>query len=251
MKNFPRTIPTITINRISNESSPVVCDEVRGWFIIPKLGERSEFAVYDTLTGDRICCIEAEATNKAKVHNIEGVEFAANTFRADGTVKKTQIVAQLSDTCCNFLSYFDTNGDVKRYTTFYDDAVAGYDVNDFGSETHIKQESFAKRDDNDKYIVNFGVRARGVVGRYEVNINGKVFDTVCVANVDATRNNELIEQYIDKNGRTILQREFMSDSMMMKNGMHIGMKSDIFPYSVKVNGNDYVCESIAVTDFAI
>lgn len=251
MKNFSDTIPAISISKLDREPLPVVCEEVRGWFVIPKVGERSEFAVYDTLSGNRVCAIETEATNKAIVHGIQGVEIAANTFRADGTVKKTQLIVQLSDIRCGFLAFFEQDGDTKRYLTFYDDEISGHDVNEFGSEICIKQEPFAKRDDNDDYTIDFSVRERTVVGCYEVNINGRTFDTVCVILADDFSDRVLIEQYIDKNGRTVLQREFAADSMMMENGMPIGFKTEHYPCTIRINGSNHVCTSVAVTDSAV
>ncbi|MBQ9947839.1 MAG: hypothetical protein IJO91_05565 [Oscillospiraceae bacterium] len=251
MKNFPNNIPDISISRLDKQSLPVVCEEVRGWFVIPKLGERSEFAVYDTLTGNRVCAIETEATNKAIVHGIQGVEIAANAFRADGTVRKTQLIVQLSDIRCGFLAFFDQDGDTKRYLTFYDDEISGHDVNEYGSETHIRQESFAIRDDYDDYTIDFSVKERTIVGQYEVKINDRIFDTTCVIQADEFSDRVLIEQYIDKNGRTVLQREFMSDSMMMEDGMNIGFRSEHYPCTIKINGSNYVCTAVAVTDLAI
>ncbi len=251
MKHFPDTIPEISIVKLDKEPYPVVCEEVRGWFVIPKLGERSEFAVYDTLTGNRVCAIETEATNRAIVHGVEGVEIAANTFRADGTVAKTQIIAQLSDVRCNFLAFFEQDGDLKKYHTFYDDDIERFDVNEYGSETYIRQGDYAERDDNDDYIIDFDVKDRGVVGCYEVNINGRKFETVCVVNVDEQSNRVLVEQYIDRDGRTVLQRDFMSDSMMMENGMNIGFKSELYSCIVRINGDTHVCTAVAVTGLAV
>ncbi|MBE6839168.1 MAG: hypothetical protein E7507_06480 [Ruminococcus sp.] len=251
MKNFPNTIPEISIKKLDKELAPVVCEELGGWFIIPKLGERSDFAVYDTLSGDRIALIEAEATNKAIVHNTEGVEIAAKTLRADGSTVRNQIIAQLSDIRCGFLAFIEDAGDVKKYHTFYDDELAGFDVNEYGTETRISPETFATRDDNDNYAINFGKRReRAVVGNYEVTIDGKAIDTACVVLPDISSNRVLIEQYIDSNGRTVLQREFMDDDMMMENGMHIGFRSENYGLSntIRINGNNYVCVAVSVTD---
>ncbi len=129
------------------------------------------------------------------------------------------------------------------------DLAEGHDVNEYGSETHIKHESFAKRDDNDDYTIDFSVRERTIVGCCEVSIDGRAFDTVCVILADDMNDRVLIEQYIDWNGRTVLQREFMADSMMMKDGMNIGFRSEHYPHAIMINGSKYVCTAVAVTDF--
>ena len=47
-----------------------------------------------------------------------------------------------------------------------------------------------------------------IVGRYNVTINHKTFDTVCVMNMGSDAPGVVSEQYLDKNGRTILWRCF-------------------------------------------
>ena len=251
-KNFPTTIPSIAIRKLDKESTPVVvCNEIRNWFTEAKLGESSAFAIYDTLVGKRLCSVEVVATNKATVHDIPGVELATTIFIDGGDTKQGQIVAQLTETNCNFLAYFDSDGDVKRYRTFYDDALDEYDVNENGCETHIRPESYIERDDDGNYIVDFSVKTRSIVGSFEVNINGKSFETVCAVVADIKDTRTLIEQYIDSNGRTILQREFMADSMMEVNGIRIGLKSENYPYVITINGSKHVCTAVVVTELAL
>ncbi len=253
MKNFNNMIPDITINKLDKEPFSVVCNELNEWFIIPMMGERSEFALYDTITGKLVCNIEAEATNKAIVHGIQGVEIAADTCLTDGTVKKQWIIAQLSEMRCNFLAYFSLDGDVKTYRTFFDDEVAGFDMDDYGTETQIGTDPLITRDIYGDYTINFSQKRRGIVGRYELNINGRTFDTVCAVTADINDSRVLTEQYIDKNGRTILQRNFTSDSMMMEDGMNIGFKSEHCGprYTISINGSTHVCNAVYITELTL
>ena len=50
-----------------------------------------------------------------------------------------------------------------------------------------------------------------VVGRYEVTIGGKTFDTICLMDVECFDDAIVSEQYLDKNGRTVLWRRFNRD----------------------------------------
>lgn len=47
-----------------------------------------------------------------------------------------------------------------------------------------------------------------VIGRYEVKIGGRSYDTICVIDMEDYNSGVLSEQYLDKTGRTILWRRF-------------------------------------------
>ena len=50
-----------------------------------------------------------------------------------------------------------------------------------------------------------------IVGRYTVTIGGKNYDTVCVMVIEAYHSGVVSEQFLDKNGKTILWRRFNRD----------------------------------------
>ena len=47
-----------------------------------------------------------------------------------------------------------------------------------------------------------------VVGRCDVTISGKTYDTVCLMDIGTYDGGTVTEQYIDPNGRTVLWRRF-------------------------------------------
>ncbi len=50
-----------------------------------------------------------------------------------------------------------------------------------------------------------------IVGRYTVTIGGKSYDTVCVMDIETYNCGVVSEQFLDKNGKTILWRRFNRD----------------------------------------
>ena len=50
-----------------------------------------------------------------------------------------------------------------------------------------------------------------IVGRYRVGINGKEYDTVCVVDFWQYEDRVISQQFLDKNGKTVLWRRFNRD----------------------------------------
>ncbi len=50
-----------------------------------------------------------------------------------------------------------------------------------------------------------------IVGRYTVTIANQEFDTVCLMDIESYDTGVVTEQFIDKNGKTVLWRRFNTD----------------------------------------
>ena len=88
-----------------------------------------------------------------------------------------------------------------------------------------------------------------VVGRYEVEINGKCFDTVCVIDCYTYVEGAMTEQYIDKNGKTVLWRRFNRDDWAFDR--YKKKWTEILPdnETLTVNGITYVHWYDCLTDY--
>lgn len=88
-----------------------------------------------------------------------------------------------------------------------------------------------------------------VVGRYEVKINGKSYDTICVIDIETYDGGVVSEQYLDKNGRTILWRRFnrndWAKDRYKKNWTEILPDNE----RITVNGEVYVHWYDCITDY--
>ena len=90
-----------------------------------------------------------------------------------------------------------------------------------------------------------------IVGRYKVTIGGKTYDTVCAVNIGHYVGKIIIEQYLDKNGRTILWRRFnRNDWAYHRYGKQW---TEILPDSeiLIVNGETYVHWYDCITDYIL
>jgi hypothetical protein len=77
MSKLPDIMPDVKITKVDKPAFNVVWEEAMGWFIIPKLGERISWAMYDYPQKTRSEMFDLAVVDKAMVHGIEGVEIAA------------------------------------------------------------------------------------------------------------------------------------------------------------------------------
>ena len=80
MKKLPEIMPEYTITKLDKEPFSVKWEELMGWFIVPKLGEKLNWAIYDFPKRNRTEYDEMQVVGKAEIHGIEGVEIAVKWF---------------------------------------------------------------------------------------------------------------------------------------------------------------------------
>ena len=218
-----------------------------GWFIVPRLGEKLTWAMYDFPEKRRTECCYLQVVGKAEVHGIEGVEIVATEYdpmecnRADRqNPVERRLIAQLTDTHCRLLAESHTQGGIKRCYTFLDgDAFLnnwGFGEDNCGNEIHLLPKGDITRDGN-----NITAKDKpfllDVVGRYTVTIGQKRYDTVCVVDIETYNEGVASEQYIDQNGKTVLWRRYNRDDEswgMQRNGKPW---SELFPENERITIN--------------
>ena len=227
-----------------------------GWFLVPKLGEKLTWGMYDIPSRkcDRI--YDMKVTGKAMVHGIEGVELTARETPCSGEEKVTDrtFVAQLTDTHCRYLATLRNDGDVKNYITFLDgDAFLpnwGFGEDNCGNETNLSPKGEIKR--NGDVITSLDKNfLLDIVGRYTVIINGKSFDTVCVMDIETYNGGVVSEQFLDKNGKTILWRRFNRNDWAIDR--YKKKWTELLPENERltVNGETYVHWYDCITDYIL
>ena len=122
MNKLPEYLPVYSIKPSDKQPFAVKWEELMGWFLIPKCGEKLTWGIYDLPSRkcDRI--YDMRVTGRAEIHGIEGVELTA---RESDYTKKSEIVdrtfvAQLTDTHCRYLAEMQTENGIKKYVTFLD-----------------------------------------------------------------------------------------------------------------------------------
>lgn len=260
---MPRILPDYTIT--PSELPPFECkwEEMMGWFIVPKLGEKLSWAMYDFPERIRTESDDLAVVGRAMVHGIEGVEIEVRTYDPminnqtgdDDKYVQRSFVAQLTDTHCRILAETHTQGGVKRMYTYLDgDAFLnnwGFGENNCGNEIHLRPKGDITRVGNIITTRDAQKELMDVTGRYTVNINGRSYDTICVIMHEAYIGGMASEQFIDRNGKTVLWRRFNADDWKHE---HYGRTwSEMLPYSetLTINGKTYVHWYDCITSYIL
>lgn len=218
MTRLPKIMPEYTIEKLDQE--PFICkwEELQGWMIVPRLGEKLTWGLYDFPGRNRNEYAEMEVVGKAQVHGIEGVEILAVQYETQDYYRtgaldrcERRFVAQLTDTHSRYLAESHVEDGVRKVYTFLDGEQFinnwGFGEDNCGNEVNLAPKGLLRREGNavtghtPKEVVD-------VVGRYRVTINGKSHDTVCVMDIQCFNDGVASEQYVDQNGRTVLWRRF-------------------------------------------
>ena len=256
MKRLPEYLPAYIIEESKEVPFSVKWEELIGWFLVPKLGEELSWGMYDMPSRKCNHIYDLKVTGKAKVHGIEGVELTAReaSYSKKNEVINRTFVAQLTDTHCRYLATLRTDGDVRNYITFLDGddflSCWGFGEDNCGNETNLSPKGDIKREGNvvtslDKQFL------LDIVGRYTITINGKSYDTVCVIDIETYNAGVVSEQFLDKNGRTILWRRFNRNDWAFDT--YGKLWSEQLPENEQliINGQTYVQWYDCITDYIL
>ena len=262
MQKLPEYMPNYTIERLETKPFHVRWEELQGWLIVPRVGQKLTWGMYDFPERRRTEYTEMEVIGKAEVHGIEGVEVVATQFDpADyyrtGALDRVErrFVAQLTDTHSRYLAESHMEDGVRKCYTFLDgDAFLnnwGFGEDNCGNEVNLRSKGLLRREGN---CVTGAIPREvvDVVGRYRVTIGGKSYDTVCVMDIQCYNDAVASEQYVDENGRTVLWRRFNRDDWAID---RFGGKpwSEKLPDNerITINGETYVHWYDCISDYIL
>ena len=262
MQKLPEYIPDYSIERLDAEPFSVRWEELQGWMIVPRVGEKLTWGMYDFPERKRTEYTEMDVIGKAEVHGIEGVEIIAMQFdSADyyrtGALDRVErrFVAQLTDTHSRYLAETHMEDGVRKCYTFLDGEAFlnnwGFGEDNCGTEVDLRPTGLLHREGNcitgtiPREVVD-------VVGRYRVTIGGKSYDTVCVMDIECFNDAVASEQFVDQNGRTVLWRRFNRDDWAIE---RFGGKpwSEKLPDNERmtINGETYVHWYDCISDYIL
>ena len=66
MKEMPNTLPKYTVRRLDKQPFSVKWEELQGWMIVPKLGEKLRWGLYEQPTGARTEWTEKKVSRKRR-----------------------------------------------------------------------------------------------------------------------------------------------------------------------------------------
>lgn len=262
MSKMPKMMPDYTIEALNQEPFECRWEEMQGWLIVPRLGENLNWGMYDFPEKTCTSWCKMAVVGKAEVHGIEGVEITAVQYgtgdeRDPGfeDSMERRFVAQLTDTHSRYLAETHWENGVRKCYTFLDGDPFlnnwGFGENNCGNEVKLVRKGLLHRQDD-----AISAPAKGevldVVGSYAVTINGKRYDTVCVMDVELYNEAVVSEQYIDRNGRTVLWRRFNRDDWAIDR-FGGGKWSERLPENerITINGETYVHWYDCISDYIL
>ena len=259
---LPEKMPNYTIEWLTEAPFPVKWEELQGWLIVPREGERLCWGMYDFPEKNRTSWCEMAVVGKAEVHGIRGVEITATQY-GEGDDRdpdfvdsmERRFVAQLTDTHCRYLAESHIEDGIRKCYTFLDGDTFtnnwGFGENNFGNEVNLSGKGVIRRT-GDAVMVPSCKEVLDVVGCCNVTILGKRFHTVCVMDIELYNEAVVSEQYIDSNGRTILWRRFNRDDWAI--GQFGGKRwSEKLPDNerITINGKTYVHWYDCISDYIL
>ncbi len=256
MKKLPEFIPAYKIEASDKAPFSVKWEELMGWFLVPKLGEKLSWGMYDMPSRKCSHIYDMLVTGKARVHGIEGVELTAREapYSDKKDVISRTFVAQLTDTHCRYLATIRNDGGVRNYITFLDGdefmSNWGFGIDNCGNETDLAAKGDIRRVGSEVTSADKDFLL-DIVGRYTVTIGGKRYDTVCVMDIETYNSGVVSEQFLDKNGRTILWRRYNRDDWAIDR--YQKKWSEQLPENdrLTINGVTYIHWYDCITDYIL
>lgn len=257
MTKLPKKLPPYTITPSELPPFPVKWEECMGWLIVPKQGESLQWGIYDYPDRTRSEWTDCRVTGLAEVHGLRGAEIAAIQHDAHnqystGSLNEVErrFVVQLTDTHCRYLAENHMEGGVRKCFTFLDGEAFldnwGFGPDNCGTLTDQHARGTIRRT-GDVITTATAKETMDIVGRYSVTIGGKCFDTVCLMDVESYENAVATEQFLDKNGRTILWRRFNRHDWQGRNWLEQLPDND----RLTINGETYVHWYDCITDYIL
>lgn len=201
-----------------------------GWGIVPRLGEKLTWGMYDLPSRKLDVAYDMAVTGKARVHGLEGVSFTARVREPKPALEKEDLmnepvacsgakeevwtfVGQLKDGYTRFLSAERTEDGVRTLTTFLDGeefmANWGFGEDNRGNSIHPEARGLIHRDGDAYTAQKEGVL--DVVGRCTLTLDGKSTDCIAIMDLSAYMEGVASLQFLNRSGQTLLWQRFNRD----------------------------------------
>lgn len=217
MENLPQRMPKYRLIEPGKSPFPVKWKEITGFFLVPRLGEKVSWAMYDFPEKNQTRLYNLAVTGSAVVHGVQGIEVLSREWEPQSPEKweERRFIVQLTDTHFRMLAEGYTEDGIKHYHTFLDaDSFLpnwGFGEDNCGREISLQPKGIITRKGS---AISYDRDTPGlmdVTGRYQVEIGGRSYDTVLVVDIQPENGGVMTESYLDKNGRTVLWRRFNGD----------------------------------------
>jgi len=250
-KMFPKTMPELKIEKISEPPFSVKIEEIPGWMIVPRVGEKSSFAFYDNpdqmLAGIQVM----DCIREAEIHSIPCVQVDCEYVDENGQVSdKHSKFMRLTETHVSYVAEMRVKDSSFYFGSFFDDEwLSRYEVgeNNIGREIYQESKGVAILN-NDGTITVAKEECPDIIGRYNVKIGSCSFNTVALLEIC---DGIMTILYVDQNGRTILFRRY--NRFNWKTDRYKALWTEKLPNSevLIVNNDKYVHWYDCVNDYVL
>jgi len=248
---FPAVMPKFTIEKMNEKPFDVRFEEIPGWLIIPRVGEKTSFAFYDDPDRRFTGMHTMNCVREAEVHGIPCVQVETEYVSEEGQVSdKHSKFMRLTDTHVSYVAEMRIQDNVFHFGSFYDDEwLKNYEVgeNNIGREIDQKAKGIATLNADGTFTVT-KEECADIIGRYKVEIGNRSYDTVAILEVCEGLMTIL---YVDQNGRTVLFRRY--NRFDWKFDRYKALWTDKLPNSevLIVNGEKYVHWYDCISDYVM
>lgn len=257
---LPGFLPDYTIAWKDGTPFTVECEELTGWFMIPRLGEKLVWGMYDLPSRKLDVSYEMNAIGPASVHGLEGVAIRATVLppkniidendpmkdavaASSGGQEEWVFIAQEKDGYTRFLSAEHIEEGIRTLTTFLDGEAFmdnwGFGEDNCGTPVHREKQGIITRSGS---VITAAVSSAcmDVVGRCDLTIDGKTHDTICIMDLGMYEEGMVSEQYLDHDGHTVLWRRFNRDDWATDR--YGKTWSELLPENeqITINGQKYI-----------
>lgn len=257
-KQFSRTAPKYRIKKSDKPAFDVICEEVPGWCIVPRTGEKQRFAFYDDASdgsGAYLSGItEMECTRNAVIHGVDCVQISVTDTDENGKSEQREMFVRLTETHCMYIADMMVRDGVLHFASFMDEEwLERYEIgtNNCGRAIHqTVGNSVTIHEDGSLTISDEFMKSEGyeLIGRYEITLNSVTYDTMAMISV---MDGILVMQYLDKNGRTVLFRRFNRDDWQSSRRGYRWTEKLPESERLTVNGDTYVHWYDCAADFVM
>ena len=248
-KLFPQTMPELAIEKSNQKPFTVKCEEIPGWLVIPRVGEKASFAFYDDPDKNLTGINTMDCTREALIHGIPCVQVDVTEDINGETSTHTKFM-RLTQTHVSYVAEMNTKDNTFYFGSFYDDEwLARYEVgqNNIGREILQQPKGIATLNSDGTITVTEEEHA-DIIGRYNVTIDNRTHDTVALLEL---QDGLMTILYIDQSGRTVLFRRYNRDNW--KTDRYKALWTEKLPNSevLTVNNEQYVHWYDCISDYVM
>lgn len=206
---FPDHKPPVHVAKVPGKCFAVDCPELRWWFGVPKLGDRTTWALYDGPDWRLSSVTRLQTVGACSVHDIAGTEIRVDEWDPAGEWRHRvwTMYAHLTQERVGWLAVARRTNNRCSIRTFLD---GGFDT-DWGETSRLIEDRgrFSSEGKSVYRQTSMDPEALGC-GLYTVTVGAQSFECLRVLDPghEASEKGILVEAFLTRHGRTVVFRRY-------------------------------------------